>query len=168
MTELIIGLVIGLVALNIFYKMVSGERTASFDLLFGPLNLGILTGLFIYFALPGIYSSSLIVSRVTWYVLDLSNRYIESLPPRISDFMAQAGLLEVAALVAVAVILLLLVFGIVKRSSIFLRYGIPHWLENRKRNKKLDLPAIDMDAKYRQEKKEEVIYSSGMNSIERD
>lgn len=168
MTELILGLVFGLAALIIVYKMVSGERTVGFDLLFGPVSIGILTGLFIYYVLPGTYSSLVIVSRVTGFVLNLSNSYVENLPTLFNDFVAQADLLEVATLVGVAIILVLLIFGIVKRTFIFLKYRITHWLENRKRKKKLDLPAIDMDMRYGQEKKDEIIFGSGMDSIERD
>ena len=168
MTQLIVGLVIGLVALIIIFKMVSGEKSVGFDLLSGPLIIGILAGLFIYFVLPGTVARSDIVSRVTSFVVDLSNSYIENMPPHITAFIAQADLLKVAILAGIVITLVFQIFGIGKRTFIFLRYRIIHLLENMKRKKKLDLPTIDMDMEYRQEKKEEVIFSGRMNSIERD
>lgn len=151
MVQLIVGLVISLVALVIFFKMISGEKSAEFDLLSGPVIIGISAGLFVYFVLPGTVARPEIVSGVTGFVLDLSNSYIENMPPHITDFIAQADLLKVAILAGIAMVLVFQIFGIVKRMFIFLMYRIIHLRENMKRNKKLDLPAIDMDMKYRQE-----------------
>ncbi|MEN8226203.1 MAG: hypothetical protein ABFS05_12670 [Bacteroidota bacterium] len=161
-----IGILIGLAALITIYKMLSGIRSTMFHLFTGPVLTGILVFLFIYFISPEITSESAIISFVAEFILTSSNTYFDPMPSIIATYITRLNLLLVGISSGLLITIFFQVIGGLIIIFTFIKYRIIHFFEDRRKNKKLDLPPIDMDRSYKQAKKEEVILARGMDPID--
>jgi len=140
-----------------------------FRLLTGPMIIGILAFLFIYFISPVIISDSGIVSIVAEFALNLSNLYFDSMPPIIASYIANLNLAMVALTVGLFMTLVIQLLVIIRGMSIYIAKWIISYLQNdRKNGEALDLPPINMDSTIKNSEKGKNIIGRGLDSIDRD
>ena len=140
-----------------------------FRLLIGPLIIGMLAFLFIYFVSPVIISDPGIVSIIGELVLDLSTSYFVSLPPIIASYIANLNLLvaalTVGLLMTVVIQLLVIIWGIFS----YMARGIISLLQRDiKEDEPQDLPPIDMDSSFKTSSIGKGVVGRGLDSIDRD
>jgi hypothetical protein len=149
--------------------MQSGVMSVMFRLLIGPVIIGTLTFLFIYFVSPVIISGPRIVSIVAEFVLNLSTLYFENTPPIIAGYIASLNLTIVAITVGlvmtVVIQLLVIIWGIF---SFMARWVISLLHKDRLEDESQDLPAIDMDSSFKTSSIGKGVFGRGLDSIDRD
>ena len=140
-----------------------------FRLVIAPTIIGISTFLFIYYISPVIISESDIVSIVAEIALNFSNLYFDSMPPVIASYIANLNLAAVALTVGLfmtAVIqLLVIIWGML---ICITKWIISYLQKDRKEDEVVDLPPIDMDARFKKPEKGKKILGKGLDSINRD
>lgn len=140
-----------------------------FRLFIAPTIIGISTFLFIYYISPVIISESDIVSIVAGIALNFSNLYFDSMPPVIASYIANLNLAAVALTVGLfmtAVIqLLVIIWGML---ICITKWIISYLQKDRKEDEVVDLPPIDMDARFKKPEKGKKILGKGLDSINRD
>ena len=140
-----------------------------FRLLIGPMIIGALAFLFIYFISPVIISDPGIVSIVAEFALKLSTSFFETMPPVIVGYIASLNLL-IAALTAgllmtVVIQLLVIIWGIFS----YMARGIISLLQRDiKEDEPQDLPPIDMDSSFKTSSIGKGVVGRGLDSIDRD
>ena len=139
-----------------------------FRLLIGPMIVGILAFLFIYFVSPVIISDPGIVLIVAEFVLDLSTLNFESMPPIIAGYIANLNLaiaaLTVGILMTVVIQLLVIIWGIF---SFMARWVISLLHRDRQEDEPQDLPPIDMDSSFKTSSIGKGVVGRGLDSIDR-
>jgi hypothetical protein len=140
-----------------------------FRLLIGPMIIGTLTFLFIYFVSPVIISDPGIVSVAAMFVLNSSTLYFENIPPIIASYIANLNLVMVALtaafLVVVVIQLLVIIWSI---TGCLARWIISLLKKGREENEPQDLPAIDMDSSFKTSSIGKGVVGRGLDSIDRD
>lgn len=166
MIELIAGSVIALIALMILFKLLTDSRSVVFDLLVGPIFLGILVFLSIYFILPAHISQATIVTQVGETLVSWTNTSSTN-PAEAQEYIAGLSLESIAIAAGVISFVALLLIGLVKQTVVFISYRIIHMVENLKRNKKvkLNMSKINKHAK-NQSNSYEVVYAQGMDAVD--
>jgi hypothetical protein len=140
-----------------------------FRLLIGPITIGILAFLFIYFILPAIVSEPAVVSYVAEFALNLSNSYFDSMPPIIASYIANLNLAVVALTVGLLFTVVIQLVVIIGYTFIYLIKWIILYLQKDRENEDVqDLPPIDMDSRFMNSVKGEKILGRGLDSIDRD
>jgi hypothetical protein len=140
-----------------------------FRLLIGPIIVGILAFLFIYFVSPVIISHPGIVSIVAEFVLDLSTLNFESMPPMIAAYIANLNLaiaaLTVGILMTVFVQLLVIIWSII---SCMAGWIISLLQKEKIEDEPQDLLPIDMDPSFKTSSIGKGVVGRGLDSIDRD
>jgi hypothetical protein len=140
-----------------------------FRLLIGPITIGILAFLFIYFILPAIVSEPGVVSYVAEFALNLSNSYFDSMPPIIASYIANLNLAVVALTVGLLFTVVIQLVVIIGYTFIYLIKWIILYLQKDRENEDVqDLPPIDMDSRFMNSVKGGKILGRGLDSIDRD
>jgi hypothetical protein len=140
-----------------------------FRLFIGPMIIGILAFLFIYYISPVIISETDIVSVVAEFALNLSNLYFDSLPPIIASYIANLNLAKVALTVGVFMTIVIQLLVIIWGMFIYITKWIISYLQkNRQKDEALDLPPINMDSSFKNSEKGEKILGRGLDSIDRN
>jgi len=139
-----------------------------FRLFIGPMIIGILAFLFIYFISPVIISDSGIVSIVAEFVLNLSTSYFETVPPIIAAYIANLNLLvaalTVGLLMTVVVQLLVIIWGIFG----YMAKSIISLLQKEKKeDEPQDLPPIDMDSSFKTSSIGQGVFGRGLDTIDK-
>ena len=140
-----------------------------FRLFIGPIIIGILAFLFIYYISPAIISDPGIVPIVAGFALNLSNLYSESMPPIIAGYITNLNLamvaLTVGLLMTIVIQLLVIIWGILS----FMTKWITSYLQKDKiKDEPRDLPPIDMDSSFKTSRIGEGVIGRGLDSIDRD
>jgi hypothetical protein len=140
-----------------------------FRLFIGPIIIGILVFLFIYFVSPDIISDPGIVSIVAEFAVNLSTLYFENIPPIIAAYIASLNLAIVALtaglLVTVVSQLLVIIWGIF---SYMARWVISLLHKDIREDEPQDLPPIDMDPGFKTSSIGKGVVGRGLDSIDRD
>jgi hypothetical protein len=140
-----------------------------FRLLIGPVIVGILAFLFIYFVSPVIITDPGIVSIVAEFVLDLSTLNFESMPPVIAGYISNLNLaiaaLTVGILMTLVVQLLVIIWSII---SCMAGWIISLLQKEKKEDEPQDLPPIDMDPSFKTSSIGKGVVGRGLDSIDRD
>ena len=140
-----------------------------FRLLIGPMIVGILAFLFIYFVSPVIISDPGIVSIVAEFVLDLSTLSFESMPPIVAGYISNINLTIVAITVglfmAVVIQLLVIILGIFRFMA---RWVISLLHRDKQEDEPQDLSPIDMDPSFKTSSIGKGVLGRGLDSIDRD
>jgi len=140
-----------------------------FRLFVGPMIIGILAFLLIYYISPVIISEPGIVSIVAEFALNLSNLYFDSMPPIIASYIANLNLAMVALTVGLFMTLVIQLLVIIRGMSIYITKWIISYLQkDRKNDEALDLPPINMDSTFKNSEKGKNILGRGLDSIDRD
>ena len=140
-----------------------------FRLLIGPMIVGILAFLFIYFVSPVIITDPGIVSIVAEFVLDFSTLNFESMPPVIAGYISNLNLaiaaLTVGILMTLVVQLLVIIWSII---SCMAGWIISLLQKEKKEDEPQDLPPIDMDPSFKTSSIGKGVVGRGLDSIDRD
>jgi hypothetical protein len=140
-----------------------------FRLFIGPMIIGMLAFLFIYYVSPVIISDPGIVSIIGRLVLDLSTSYFVSFPPISASYIANLNLLVAAVTVGllstVATQLLVITWGIF---SYLTRSVVSLLRRDKKEEEPQDLPPIDMDSSFKTSSIGKGVVGRGLDSIDRD
>jgi hypothetical protein len=140
-----------------------------FRLLIGPMIIGTLAFLLIYFVSPVIISDSGIVSIVAEFALNLSTSYFETVPPIIAGYIANLNLLvaglTVGLLMTVVVQLLVIIWGIFSSMA---KWTISLLQKEKKEDEPQDLPPIDMDSSFKTSSIGKGVVGRGLDSIDQD
>jgi len=140
-----------------------------FRLFIGPIIIGILASLFIYFISPFIIFDPGIVSIVGEFALYISTSYFDSMLPIMARYIAHLNLLvaalTVGLLVTVVVQLLVVVWGIF---SSMVKWIISLLHKDKIEDEPQDLPPIDMDSSFKTSSIGEGVVGRGLDSIDRD
>ena len=140
-----------------------------FKLFIGPMIVGILAFLLIYYISPVFFSEPGILSIVAELVLNLSNLYFDSMPPFIANYIANLNLAMVALTVGLSMTVVVYLLVIIGGMFIYLTKRITsHLQKDRTEDKAPDLPPIDMDSRFNNSEKEEKVLGRGLDSIYRD
>lgn len=140
-----------------------------FKFFIGPMIIGILAFLVIYFISPLIFSESDTVSIVAGFTLNFSNLYFESMPPGIASYINNLNL--AVAGITVGLFLTLVVHLVVVVWSIL--FWITKWIvsylqKDRKKEEASDLPPIDMESGFESSEEGNKVLGRGLDSIDRD
>lgn len=135
----------------------------------GPIIIGILASLFIYFISPFIISDPGIVSIAGEFALYISTAYFETMPPIIATYIANLNLLLAALtagiLMTVVIQLLVIIWGI----FMYMARGLISLLQKDKiEEEPQDLPPIDMDSSFKTSSIGKGVVGRGLDSIDRD
>ncbi len=140
-----------------------------FRLFIGPIIIGVLAFLCVYFVSPVIISDSGIVSIVGDLVLKLSNLHFESLPPIISSYITNLNLamaaLTVGLLMTIVIQLLVIIWGIL---SYMTKWIISCLRRDRSEDEPQDLPPIDMDPGFKPSSVGKGVVGRGLDSIDQN
>jgi hypothetical protein len=140
-----------------------------FRFFIGPVIIGILVFVSIYFVSPVIISESSIVSIVDGFVVNSANFYFQSMPTVIADFAANLNLakaaLTVALLATVVIQLLAIIWGLL---SYVAKWITRHLRGDGKKDEPRDLPSIDMDSDLKTSSIGNGVFGRGLDSIDRD
>jgi hypothetical protein len=140
-----------------------------FRFFIGPIIIGILAFLFIYFISPAIISDPGIVSIVAKFALNLSNLYFESMPPIIAGYISNLNLamvaLTVGLLMTIVIQLLVIIWGIL---SYMTKWIISCLQKDRLKDEPRDLPPIDMDSSFKASSIGKGVIGRSLDSIDRD
>jgi hypothetical protein len=140
-----------------------------FRFLIGPMIIGMLAFLFIYFISPALISDPDIVSIFAEFALKLSNLHFESMPPIVTSYIANLNLamvaLTVGLLMTVVIQLFVIIWGIFRSMAMW----ITSYLKNhRKQEEPQDLPPIDMDSSFKPSSIGKGVMGRGLDSIDQD
>jgi len=137
--------------------------------LIGPMIVGMLAFVFVYYFSPLSISEPGIVPLVARFVLDSSNLYFETTPPAITGYVANLNLtvaaLTVGLLMMMVTELLVIIWAL---SSYMARWIISHLQRDRKVDEPGDLPPIDMDSRFKTSKIGNGVFGRGLDPIDRD
>jgi hypothetical protein len=140
-----------------------------FRLLIGPMIIGILAFLFIYFVSPVIISDPAIVAIVAEFVINLSTLCFESTPPILAGYIANLNLTIVAItmglIMTLVIQLLVIIWGIFRFMA---RWVISLLHKDRQEDELQDLPPIDMDSSFKTSSIGKGVVGRGLDSIDRD
>ena len=140
-----------------------------FKFFIGPIIIGILAFLFIYYISPVVISDPGIVSIVAELALKLSNLYFETLPPIVADYITNLNLAMVAVsvglLMTIVIQLLVIIWGIL---SYMTKWIISYLQKDRIKEEPRDLPPIDMDSSFKTSSIGKGVIGRGLDSIDRD
>ena len=140
-----------------------------FRLFIGPIIIGILASLFIYFISPFIIFDPGIVSIIGEFALYISTSHFESLLPIMARYIAHLNLLVAAVtvglLVMVVIQLLVVIWGIFISMA---KWIISLLRRNKIEDEPQDLPPIDMDSSFKTSSIGEGVVGRGLDSIDRD
>ena len=140
-----------------------------YRLLIGPVIIGILAFLFIYFISPVIISESDIVAIVAKFALSLSNALFENMPPIIANYITNLNLAIVAITMGLSLTVVVQLLVIIGGMSIFVIRSIISYLhKDRKEEEPQDLPPIDMDSSFESSEDGKKVMGRGLDSIDRD
>ena len=147
----------------------TGVILVMYRLLIGPVIIGILAFLFIYFISPVIISESNIVAIAAQFALRLSNAFFENMPPIIASYITNLNLAIVAITVGLSLTVAVQLLVIIGGMFIYLiRWIISYLQKDSKEEEPQDLPAIDMDSSFESSEDGEKVLGRGLDSIDRD
>jgi hypothetical protein len=135
----------------------------------GPVIVGMLAFLFIYYVSPVLISEPGIVPLVARFALNSSNLYFESTPPVIADYIARLNLtmaaLTVGLLLLMAIPLVVAIWDILS--------SIASWIiscvqRDRKKEEPGDMQPIDMDSSFKTSSIGKGVYGRGLDTIDPD
>lgn len=137
--------------------------------LIGPVIIGILAFLAVYFISPFIISAADMVAIFAQFALGMSNAFFDNMPPIIVSYISNLNLLKVAMTVAlfltVVVQLLVIIWGMV---VYVLRWVVSCLKRNKKEKGPQDLPPIDMNSSFESTHDGKKVMGRGLDSIDRD
>jgi hypothetical protein len=137
--------------------------------LIGPIIVGMLAFVVIYYISPLSISEPGIVPLVARFVLDSSNLYFETTPPAITGYVANLNLtvaaLTVGLLMMMVTELLVIIWALAGHSA---RWIISHLHRDKKVDEPGDLPPIDMDPGYKTSRIGNGVFGRGLDSVDRD
>jgi len=140
-----------------------------YRLLIGPVIIGILAFLFIYFISPAIISESDIVAIAAKFALSLSNAFFENMPPIIASYITNLDLAIVAITAGLSLTVVVQLLVITGGMFIYVIRGIISYLQkDRKEEEPQDLPPIDMDSSFESSEDGKKVLGRGLDSIDRD
>lgn len=140
-----------------------------FKLFIGPMIVGILVFLLIYYISPVFFSEPGIVSIVAELALNLSNLYFDTMPPFIANFIASLNLTKAALTVGISMTVVVQLTVIIGGMFIYLTKRVTSLLQrDRAEDKAPDLPPIDMDSRFNHSEKGREVLGRGLDSIDRD
>ena len=147
----------------------TGVILVMYRLLIGPVTIGILAFLFIYFISPVIISESNIVAIAAQFALRLSNAFFENMPPIIASYITNLNLAIVAITVGLSLTVAVQLLVIIGGMFIYvIRWIISYLQKDNKKEEPQDLPAIDMDSSFESSEDGENVLGRGLDSIDRD
>jgi len=140
-----------------------------FKFFIGPLFIGILAFLAVYFVSPIIISDPGIVSIVAEIVLKLSNSFFENMPPVVADLIASLNLavisISTGLLIMVAVQLLAIIWSIFG----YMTKRIVSYLQrNEIIDEPQDLPPLEMDSRFKTSSIGKGVVGRGLDSIDQN
>jgi hypothetical protein len=140
-----------------------------FRLFIGPVIIGTLVSLFIYFISPFIVPDPGIVSIVANFVLNFSDSNFDAMPPIIARYLVNINLLvaaiTVGLLLTVVIQLLVIIWGIL---GYLARSVISLLQRDKKEEEPRDLSPIDMDSSFKTSSIGKGVVGRGLDSIDRD
>lgn len=140
-----------------------------FRFFIGPMIVGILAFLFIYFVSPVIISKPGIVSIVAEFVVNSSNLFFESSPPVIAGYIANLNLAMAAATVGLLMLMAIQILVIIWVILSYMANRIVSYLQkDRKIDEPEDLPPIDMDSSFKTSSIGKGVYGRGLDTIDQD
>lgn len=140
-----------------------------YRLLIGPVIIGILAFLFIYFISPVFISESDIVAIVAKFALNLSNVFFQNMPPIIASYITNLNLAIVAITVGLSLTVVVLLLVIIGGMFIYvIRWIISSLQKDRKEEEPQDLPPIDMDSSFENSEDGKKVLGRGLDSIDGD
>jgi len=149
--------------------MQSGEISVMFRLFIGPIIIGILAFLFIYYISPVVISDPGIVSIVAELALKLSSLYFETLPPIVAGYITNLNLamvaLSVGLLMTIVIQLLVIIWGIL---SYMTKWIISYLQKDKIEDEPQDLPPIEMDSSFKTSSIGKGVVGRGLDSIDRN
>ncbi len=138
-------------------------------LFIGPMIIGILAFLFIYYISPLIISEPGVVSIVAEFALNLSNSYFDTMPPIIASYIASLNLAIVALTVGLLMTVVIQLLLIIRGMFIYITKWIILYLQkDRKKDEAQDLPPINMDSRFKNSERGNKVLGRGLDSIDRD
>ena len=147
----------------------TGVIPVMYRLLIGPVIIGILAFLFIYFISPAIISESDIVAIVAKFALSLSNAFFENMPPIIASYITNLNLAIVSITAGLSLTVVVQLLVITGGMFIYVIRGIISYLQkDRKEEEPQDLPPIDMDSSFESSEDGKKVLGRGLDSIDRD
>jgi len=147
----------------------TGVIPVMYRLLIGPVIIGILAFLFIYFISPAIISESDIVAIVAKFALSLSNAFFENMPPIIASYITNLNLAIVAITAGLSLTVAVQSLVIIGGMFIYvIRWIISYLQKDRKEEEPQDLPPIDMDSSFESSEDGKKVLGRGLDSIDRD
>jgi len=140
-----------------------------FRLFIGPIIIGILAFLFIYYISPVVISDPGIVSIVAELALKLSSLYFETLPPIVAGYITNLNLamvaLSVGLLMTIVIQLLVIIWGIL---SYMTKWIISYLQKDKIEDEPQDLPPIEMDSSFKTSSIGKGVVGRGLDSIDRN
>ena len=140
-----------------------------FKLFIGPIIIGILAFLFIYYISPVVISDPGIVSIAAELALKLSNLYFETLPPIVAGYITNLNLamvaLSVGLLMTIVIQLLVIIWGIL---SYMTKWIISYLQKDKIEDEPQDLPPIEMDSSFKTSSIGKGVVGRGLDSIDRN
>ena len=147
----------------------TGVILVMYRLLIGPVIIGILAFLFIYFISSVIISESDIVAFAAQFALRLSNAFFENMPPIIASYITNLNLAIVAITVGLSLTVAVQLLVIIGGMFIYIiRWIISYLQKDSKEEEPQDLPAIDMDSSFEGSEDGKKVLGRGLDSIDRD
>lgn len=147
----------------------TGVIPVMYRLLIGPVIIGILAFLFIYFISPVIISESDIVAIVAQFALSLSNAFFENMPPIITSYITNLNLAIVAITVGLSLTVIVQLLVIIGGMFIYvIRWIISYLQKDRKEEEPQDLAPIDMDSSFESTGDGKKVLGRGLDSIDQD
>jgi len=140
-----------------------------YRLLIGPVIIGILAFLFIYFISPVIISESDIGAIVAQFALSLSNAFFDNMPPIIASYITNLNLAIVAITVGLSLTVVVQLLVIIGGMFVYvIRWIISYLQKDKKEEEPQDLPPIDMDSSFESSEGGKKFLGRGLDSIDRD
>ena len=140
-----------------------------FKLFIGPIIIGILAFLFIYYISPVVISDPVIVSIAAELALKLSNLYFETLPPIVADYITNLNLamvaLSVGLLMTIVILLLVIIWGIFCYMT---KWIISYLQKDKIEDEPQDLQPIEMDSSFKTSSIGKGVVGRGLDSIDRN
>ena len=140
-----------------------------YRLLIGPVIIGILAFLSVYFISPFIISAADMVAIFAQFALGMSNAIFDNMPPVIASYIANLNLLKVA--ITAALFLTVVVQLLVITGGLFIcvmRWLISCLQRKKKEKEPQDLPPIDMKSGFKSTQDGKKVMGRGLDSIDRD
>lgn len=140
-----------------------------YRLLIGPVTIGILAFLFVYFISPVIIAESDIVTMLAQFALGLSNAFFENMPPIIASYITNLNLAIVAITVGFSLTVVVQLLVIIGGMFIYpTRWIISYLQKNKNQEEPQNLPPIDMNSSFESSEDGKKVLGRGLDSIDRD